>query len=149
VDRHTVCPRVSRLVLNCIRLTCTRYVTDNPGAWVLHCHVQWHLVVSTDYQEILKRPFHRLFANLCLERHGSRPGRRRRQATGVAQLHEYFDYEAKVSQLPCHDKQCRYESVNIQHSSMCDCYFLPRFLCIHGSRIYLGRAIPFRTGQLT
>ena len=22
------------------------YVTDNPGAWLLHCHVQWHLVVS-------------------------------------------------------------------------------------------------------
>jgi len=21
-----------------------RYVTDNPGAWLLHCHVQWHLV---------------------------------------------------------------------------------------------------------
>ncbi len=23
-----------------------RYITDNPGAWLLHCHVQWHLVVS-------------------------------------------------------------------------------------------------------
>ncbi|KFY02596.1 hypothetical protein V490_00449, partial [Pseudogymnoascus sp. VKM F-3557] len=21
-----------------------RYVTDNPGAWLLHCHLQWHLV---------------------------------------------------------------------------------------------------------
>ncbi|OBT81233.1 hypothetical protein VE02_10054 [Pseudogymnoascus sp. 03VT05] len=21
-----------------------RYVTDNPGAWLLHCHIQWHLV---------------------------------------------------------------------------------------------------------
>jgi len=21
-----------------------RYITDNPGAWFLHCHVQWHLV---------------------------------------------------------------------------------------------------------
>jgi len=22
-----------------------RYLTDNPGAWLLHCHIQWHLVV--------------------------------------------------------------------------------------------------------
>lgn len=22
-----------------------RYVTDNPGAWIFHCHLQWHLVV--------------------------------------------------------------------------------------------------------
>merc|ERR1711939_1106340 len=21
-----------------------RYLTDNPGAWLLHCHIQWHLV---------------------------------------------------------------------------------------------------------
>lgn len=21
-----------------------RYVTDNPGAWILHCHIQWHIV---------------------------------------------------------------------------------------------------------
>jgi len=21
-----------------------RYVSDNPGAWLLHCHIQWHLV---------------------------------------------------------------------------------------------------------
>ncbi|KAK5189057.1 hypothetical protein LTR99_010990 [Exophiala xenobiotica] len=21
-----------------------RYITDNPGAWLFHCHVQWHLV---------------------------------------------------------------------------------------------------------
>jgi len=21
-----------------------RYVTDNPGAWLFHCHIQWHLV---------------------------------------------------------------------------------------------------------
>lgn len=21
-----------------------RYITDNPGAWMLHCHVQWHLL---------------------------------------------------------------------------------------------------------
>ncbi|KAI9675041.1 MAG: hypothetical protein M1817_001447 [Caeruleum heppii] len=24
--------------------TVIRYVTDNPGAWLFHCHVQWHLV---------------------------------------------------------------------------------------------------------
>ena len=23
-----------------------RYVTDNPGAWIFHCHLQWHIVVS-------------------------------------------------------------------------------------------------------
>ncbi|KAI8711484.1 hypothetical protein NCS52_01412000 [Fusarium sp. LHS14.1] len=23
-----------------------RYVTDNPGAWMLHCHLQWHAVVG-------------------------------------------------------------------------------------------------------
>lgn len=23
-----------------------RYITDNPGAWLFHCHIQWHLVVS-------------------------------------------------------------------------------------------------------
>jgi hypothetical protein len=22
------------------------YVTDNPGAWIFHCHLQWHVVVS-------------------------------------------------------------------------------------------------------
>ena len=22
------------------------YVTDNPGAWMFHCHLQWHVVVS-------------------------------------------------------------------------------------------------------
>ncbi|CEL10666.1 hypothetical protein ASPCAL15095 [Aspergillus calidoustus] len=21
-----------------------RYITDNPGAWILHCHIQWHIV---------------------------------------------------------------------------------------------------------
>ncbi|KAJ5350197.1 hypothetical protein N7541_007924 [Penicillium brevicompactum] len=21
-----------------------RYVTDNPGAWILHCHIQWHML---------------------------------------------------------------------------------------------------------
>lgn len=30
-----------------------RYVTDNPGAWMLHCHLQWHVVVSVD-------PYHHL-----------------------------------------------------------------------------------------
>lgn len=24
----------------------SRYVSDNPGAWLLHCHLQWHLMVS-------------------------------------------------------------------------------------------------------
>ncbi|EXL89950.1 Cupredoxin [Fusarium oxysporum II5] len=23
-----------------------RYVTDNPGAWMFHCHLQWHIVVG-------------------------------------------------------------------------------------------------------
>ncbi|KAJ6105299.1 hypothetical protein N7523_010109 [Penicillium sp. IBT 18751x] len=23
-----------------------RYVTDNPGAWILHCHIQWHIVTG-------------------------------------------------------------------------------------------------------
>ncbi|EWY79239.1 hypothetical protein FOYG_17584 [Fusarium oxysporum NRRL 32931] len=23
-----------------------RYVTDNPGAWMFHCHLQWHVVVG-------------------------------------------------------------------------------------------------------
>lgn len=23
-----------------------RYVTDNPGAWLMHCHLQWHVAVS-------------------------------------------------------------------------------------------------------
>jgi len=22
------------------------YVTDNPGAWMFHCHLQWHIVVG-------------------------------------------------------------------------------------------------------
>lgn len=26
-----------------------RYVTDNPGAWMLHCHLQWHIVVSVTH----------------------------------------------------------------------------------------------------
>ncbi|CAG8906203.1 unnamed protein product [Penicillium egyptiacum] len=25
-----------------------RYVTDNPGAWIFHCHIQWHMLVSTN-----------------------------------------------------------------------------------------------------
>jgi Multicopper oxidase len=25
---------------------CIRYRTDNPGTWPLHCHFQWHMVVS-------------------------------------------------------------------------------------------------------
>ncbi|THC91817.1 hypothetical protein EYZ11_008710 [Aspergillus tanneri] len=24
--------------------TVIRYVTDNPGAWILHCHIEWHMV---------------------------------------------------------------------------------------------------------
>lgn len=24
-----------------------RYISDNPGAWIFHCHIQWHLVVSS------------------------------------------------------------------------------------------------------
>ncbi|KAB8234233.1 multicopper oxidase-domain-containing protein [Aspergillus alliaceus] len=24
----------------------THYVTDNPGAWILHCHIQWHIVTG-------------------------------------------------------------------------------------------------------
>jgi len=23
-----------------------RYLTDNPGAWLLHCHINWHLEVG-------------------------------------------------------------------------------------------------------
>ncbi|KAI8648535.1 hypothetical protein NCS55_01492200 [Fusarium keratoplasticum] len=26
--------------------TALRYVTDNPGAWIFHCHLQWHVVVG-------------------------------------------------------------------------------------------------------
>jgi len=26
--------------------TLIRYVTDNPGTWLLHCHLQWHVVVG-------------------------------------------------------------------------------------------------------
>lgn len=22
-----------------------RFVTDNPGVWLMHCHMQWHLMV--------------------------------------------------------------------------------------------------------
>jgi len=32
-----------------------RYVTDNPGAWLLHCHLQWHLVVRIPLSKPLSR----------------------------------------------------------------------------------------------
>jgi len=32
-----------------------RYVTDNPGAWLLHCHLQWHLVVRIPLSKQLSR----------------------------------------------------------------------------------------------
>lgn len=46
---------------------CHRYITDNPGAWLLHCHVQWHLVVSR-IQGHLDSEADRL---ICTERDGS------------------------------------------------------------------------------
>lgn len=23
-----------------------RYITDNPGAWIFHCHIEWHLMTG-------------------------------------------------------------------------------------------------------
>lgn len=33
----------------CFSLVVPRYVTDNPGAWMFHCHLQWHIVVRLPY----------------------------------------------------------------------------------------------------
>lgn len=41
-------------------LTCLRYVTDNPGAWFFHCHIQWHLLVDWTRIKFVKPE-----ANLC------------------------------------------------------------------------------------
>ena len=39
----------------------TRYITDNPGAWLFHCHLQWHAVVGITFLCISSCP---MFLNL-------------------------------------------------------------------------------------
>ncbi|KAG9310885.1 laccase [Chiua virens] len=49
-----------------------RFITDNPGPWILHCHIEWHLYVGMaivfveDYADIrADQPFNNATRDLC------------------------------------------------------------------------------------
>lgn len=44
-------PRFARdtAVVNADSHIVLRYIADNPGAWIVHCHIDWHLVAGLGF----------------------------------------------------------------------------------------------------